>query len=187
MRVFLGGSRRVSRLNASIREKLDELVQRHLQVIIGDANGADRAMQQQLADWGYADVEVFYVGRAPRNNVGAWPMRRVSTASNLKGFEFYAAKDREMSREAECGLMLWDGQSRGTLANVENLLRVGKPVALYIGPARRFVALKSSEDLDALRNGTSSSSVSTRENSTQTEFGLGDQPRPTRKSRRRTA
>lgn len=186
-RVFLGGSRRVSRLNPAIRGKLEELVQRHMEIIIGDASGADRAMQRQLADWGYKTVEVFYVGKTPRNNLGAWPAHHIETTARLKGFDFYAAKDLEMSREAECGLMLWDGASRGTLANVDNLLRVGKPVALYVSPARRFVALKTAADLTALRKSLFGSGTAELPPSDQPELGLGDQPRPRSKPRRRTA
>ena len=44
--VFIGGSRAVSRLNDTIREQLDNLIARGRQILIGDANGADRAVQQ---------------------------------------------------------------------------------------------------------------------------------------------
>ena len=49
-RVIIGGSRVVSRLNEDIGEQLDELIQKNCKVFIGDANGADRAVQQHLAD-----------------------------------------------------------------------------------------------------------------------------------------
>lgn len=149
-RVFLGGSRKVSRLNESVRSRLAEIVRRQMQILIGDANGADRAMQRQLADWGYANVVVYFVGAAPRNNEGAWPTCRVPTPSQARGFEFYSAKDRVMAHDAECGLMLWDGESRGTLANVETLVDSGKPVAVYLSPERRFVNVLSESDLEAL-------------------------------------
>jgi hypothetical protein len=186
-RVFLGGSRRVSRLNAAIRAKLDEIVQRQMRIIIGDANGADRAMQRQLADWSYSNVEVFYVGRGPRNNVGGWRTRQVVTPPNLKGFDFYAAKDQEMAREAECGLMLWDGESRGTLANAENLLRVGKPVALYVSAAHRFIALHTAEDLTSLRTQLSVPGAKVLSPPDQTDFGLDDPVSPRSRTGRRTA
>ena len=47
--VFIGGSRAVSRLNATIRERLDDLVDKKCQMFIGDANGADKAVQQYFA------------------------------------------------------------------------------------------------------------------------------------------
>lgn len=150
-RVFLGGSRRVCRLNDAIRKRLEEIVRREMEVVVGDANGADKALQRQLADWKYPDVVVYHVGARPRNNEGGWPTTRIATGSVVKGFEFYAAKDRAMASEAECGLMLWDGESRGTITNVENLVRAGKPVAVYVSPQRRFINVLTAADMEALR------------------------------------
>ena len=150
MRVFLGGSRKVSRLNDAIRKRLEEIVRREMHVVIGDANGADRAMQVQLAEWRYPHVTVYHVGNAPRNNEGVWPTARIETPRGAKGFDFYAVKDRAMANDADCGLMLWDGSSRGTLANVESLVRSGKPVAVYTSPNRRFANVRSVSDLASL-------------------------------------
>ena len=90
-------------------------------MLIGDANGADRAVQAQFAAWNYPLVTVYFVGVKPRNNEGSWSVCRIDASSKSKDFEFYAAKDRQMAHDADCGLMIWDGESRGTLANVHNL------------------------------------------------------------------
>ncbi|OGA21523.1 MAG: hypothetical protein A3I02_13325 [Betaproteobacteria bacterium RIFCSPLOWO2_02_FULL_67_26] len=145
--VFLGGSRRIARLNESMRAKIDELLTRGLWMVVGDANGADRALQQYLADRGYEKVVVYAVTGLLRNNVGHWKVRSVDAPKGARGFELYSVKDAEMAKEASYGLMLWDGKSRGTLANVFKLLAQGKPVAVHMGPARRFVSLKSAADL----------------------------------------
>ena len=65
--VFLGGSRRIGRLNDSIRSRLDELIERRLWMFVGDANGADRALQQYLANRGYDRVIVYAVSGMLRN------------------------------------------------------------------------------------------------------------------------
>lgn len=136
--VFVGGSRKLSRLNEQIRSKLAEITERGLHVLVGDANGADRAIQAQLRDWGYSRVTVLFVGSAPRNNEGSWPTERVSPPSSARGVDYYGAKDIVMARNAEAGLVLWDGESKGTLANVRNLVREHKPVAVYFSKQRRF-------------------------------------------------
>jgi hypothetical protein len=157
-RVFLGGSRKVSRLNDIIRKRLDEIVNRGMEVVVGDANGADRALQAYFADQRYPNVTVYYVGKAPRNNVGSWHTQRVETPPDVKGFEFYSAKDRVMADDADCGLMLWDASSRGTLANVRKLVDNLKPVAVYISKSRRFVNVRSEPDLARLLEGSGSPS-----------------------------
>ncbi len=148
--VFLGGSRRIARLNESIRSKLDELVDRGLWMFVGDANGADRALQQHLARRGYERVVVYSVAGMLRNNVGRWEVRSVEAPKGVRGFDLYSVKDKAMAKDASYGFMLWDGKSRGTLENVRNLLAYGKPVAVHLRPAHRIFSLRSTEELHKL-------------------------------------
>jgi hypothetical protein len=189
-RVFLGGSRKVSRLDDRIRARLEDIVRRELQVLVGDANGADRAMQRQLADWGYRNVLVYFVGSRPRNNEGSWETRNVPTPPGARGFAFYSVKDRAMAESAECGLMLWDGESRGTLANVRTLAEAGKPVAVYVAPSRRFVNVLSVADLAALAPGLPAAVDEAPPESfagLQTAFDLAAPEHPARRTRRNAA
>lgn len=148
--VFLGGSRRIARLNDGIRSKINDLIDRGLWFFVGDANGADRALQQHLADRGYERVVVYAVAGSLRNNVGRWKVCLVDPPKGARGFDLYSTKDKRMARDASYGLMLWDGKSRGTLENVHNLLAQQKPVAVHLGPERRFVSLRSEDDLHKL-------------------------------------
>lgn len=147
--VFIGGSRAVAKLNAAVRERLDDLIQRGCHIFIGDANGADKAVQQHFAGSGYSSVTVFCVGTC-RNNVGGWPVREVASESTKKDFAYYATKDAAMAREAGCGVMLWDGKSKGTLHNIINLLGAGKKVLVYFSPEKAFRKLSTGEDLTTL-------------------------------------
>lgn len=151
VKVFIAGSRAISRLNDAVRSRLDRIMAERHSVLIGDANGADKAVQKYLADHRYVDVTVYFTGLNFRNNVGAWRVRAIHPAAGVNGgFEFYAAKDRAMADDATHGLMLWDGESRGTFANINNLIRQHKPVAVYVGSAREFVNVKSDADIDVL-------------------------------------
>jgi hypothetical protein len=151
IRVFLAGSRKLSRLPEAVRTRLQEIVGREMEVVVGDANGADRAIQSQLAAWNYPSVTVYHVGVSPRNNVGAWPTCRIETPRGARGFDFYATKDRAMAEAADCGLMVWDGISRGTLANVEALVAGAKPVAVYVSPLGRCMSVRSPSELSDLK------------------------------------
>ena len=71
-RVFIGGSRHITRLEAEVRRRLDRIVEKGLPVVIGDANGADKAVQRYLSDRQFQRVEVFSADESPRNNVGGW-------------------------------------------------------------------------------------------------------------------
>lgn len=145
-KVFIGGSRKISRLNVDVRHRLERIVQKRLPVLVGDANGVDKAVQQYLCHRNYDLVEVFCAGEKCRNNLGGWPVHEVRAIEKRKGFGFYSTKDRVMANEADVGLMIWDGKSLGTLMNMDRLIRHGKKVAVYVTPAKKFMDLKSGED-----------------------------------------
>jgi hypothetical protein len=149
MKVFIGGSRHVSRLRGEVQQRLDRIVEKKLPVLIGDANGADKAVQQYLHSKRYPNVEVFCAGSLCRNNVGNWKLRRVPPETREGSFDFYAAKDRLMSHEAAIGLMIWDGKSLGTLLNVLRLLRQHKKVVVYHVAEHQFWELKNQSQWQA--------------------------------------
>ena len=155
-KVFIGGSRRVSRLNADVRRRIDRIVEKRIGVLIGDANGADKAVQQYLKSGGYDRVEVFYAGGECRNNIGSWPLRAVPTGRRKKDFEYYATKDRLMADEASLGFMIWDGKSLGTLLNMLRLISQRKKVVVYNFPVGEFSELKNQADWEAFVSDCSS-------------------------------
>lgn len=143
--IFIGGSRHVSRLPPEVKKRLDNVVASGHRVIVGDANGADKAVQKHFLDKHYDKVTVFCSGSAPRNNLGPWVIHQVDAPKSAKGFQFYAAKDREMAREADFGLMIWDGKSPGTVLNVLRLALAGKIAVLFNVPDKDVVNIKSVE------------------------------------------
>lgn len=144
--IFIGGSRHISRLPTEIKHRLDKVMNSGHRVVIGDANGADKAVQKYFHDASYEKVTVFCSGDTFRNNLGHWQTRKVDPPKGLKGFQFYAAKDREMAREAQFGLMIWDGKSPGTVLNVLRLVRAGKIVVIFNVPDKRAINIKTQTD-----------------------------------------
>jgi hypothetical protein len=149
-KVFVGGSRAITRLDAEVKSRLDRIVAKRLAVVIGDASGADKAVQRFLAERQFEKVEVFSTDESPRNNLGSWPVRVVRPGHSRKDFDYYATKDRAMAAEATVGLMLWDGQSRGTLMNVVRLVGHAKPAVVYVQPGKRFAEVRSQSELSIL-------------------------------------
>jgi hypothetical protein len=145
-KVFVGGSRKISKLSAEVRQRLDDMVDKHLPIVIGDASGVDKSVQQYLDLKGYRDVEVFCSGTRCRNNVGNWPTRQIAVNSSRRDFDFYATKDLRMADEASSGLMIWDGESAGTLMNVLRLIRQDKNVVIFEAPKHRFLELRTDSD-----------------------------------------
>jgi hypothetical protein len=149
-KVFVGGSRHTSRLNAQIRKRLDNIIAKGFPIVVGDANGADRAVQQYLHTKRYPSVQVFCSDGVCRNNVGGWETRNIPAGTRGRDAQFYSAKDRAMAQEATVGLMVWDGNSVGTLLNAYRLLGQQKKVVIYCVPQKRFLDLKSGAEWDRL-------------------------------------
>jgi len=148
--VFLSGSRKIARLSPAVRERLDSIMQNRLSVIVGDANGADKALQRYLADATYELVTVFAAGDECRNNIGAWEIRFINTAPGLKGRDFYVQKDKAMALEADYGFVLWDGKSAGAISNALELLKQSKTALIWFTPEKDFHKIKSMPHLEAL-------------------------------------
>jgi hypothetical protein len=149
-KVFIGGSRRISRLNKAIKDRIDNIIQNEYIVLIGDANGADKAVQNYLFDKNYRNVLVFCMGDKYRNNIGNWQIQNIEAPMNKKGFSYYSIKDLEMARAADYGFMIWDAKSNGTLNNVVNLLKENKKTLLYFSPNRIFFTLTTIDNLKGL-------------------------------------
>ncbi len=147
-KVFIAGSRHLSRLNKDVKRRIDNIVEKGFTVIVGDANGVDKAVQRYLNGRRYNNVIVFCMEGGCRNNVRDWPTRTITAADpGRRDFAYYSTKDRAMVEEADYGLMLWDGRSRGTLTSIVHLVQQGKPVVVYIAPDRSFYTLRQSDHL----------------------------------------
>jgi len=149
-KVFIGGSRNIGRLSVVVRSRLDRIVAQGFPILVGDANGADKAVQQYLHSKGYANVMIYCSGNDCRNNMGSWPLRLVTVDRRTRDRRYYSAKDMVMAEDATVGLMIWDGKSAGTLMNVLRLLRQGKTVVVYDGHDLGFREMKSLDDWQAV-------------------------------------
>jgi hypothetical protein len=145
--VFVAGSRALSKLHPQVTTRLDNIVKQNFTVLVGDANGADKAVQRYLAQHKYQQV-VVYCMDVCRNNIGNWP-KHTHTAQGLRhDRQYYGIKDLAMAKDATCGFMIWDGASKGTLTNVLNLLKLQKNVLLYSAPKKDFFTVRTREELD---------------------------------------
>lgn len=149
-RVFIGGSRNISKLSPAVLERLDNIIKQGFTVLIGDANGADKAVQSYLATKTYPYVIVFCTNGICRNNLGAWQIQAVAAGGARGGFEFYTRKDAAMAQQADYGFMLWDAKSKGTLNNLLNLIGKSAAALVYLATEGKFYKIRAAHDLQLL-------------------------------------
>ncbi|MCC7418172.1 MAG: hypothetical protein IT176_13620 [Acidobacteria bacterium] len=67
--VFVAGSRQISRLPTEVSARLDTMIEKGFQILVGDGDGADKSVQRYLADRSYLNVVVCCMKNHCRNNV----------------------------------------------------------------------------------------------------------------------
>jgi hypothetical protein len=152
LKVFVAGPRAIKTLNSAVKERLKNILNQNFTIIVGDANGIDKQVQQFCLENQYNLVKVFATNGKARNNIGQWEVENVEVPSTVKGFEYYAAKDFEMAKHANYGFMIWNGKSKGTLNNMYNLIKFNKKVLVYLTSTKSFYVIKTIEHIETLKN-----------------------------------
>ena len=130
MKIFISGSKSINCLSAEIKDYIIALAKDGNEFIIGDCFGVDLAVQKLLFEKNVSAVTVYCSGETPRYNVGGWNVIALGV-KDLKGYEFYCVKDVKMALDADFGLFVWEGKSRGTKNNVEEMKKLGKPFKIF--------------------------------------------------------
>jgi hypothetical protein len=158
--VFVAGSIKVRSLPVAFVGRLEKLIASGLMVMVGDANGADRAIQQVLLDRRAPHVTVYCTGDVPRNNIGDWAVESIPSEAPPGTRRYFAAKDVAMASAADFGLMLWDAKSTGTLSNVIELTKRQKPSVVFVTTDARFFVVRDWQGLTDLVSRMSSKAKS---------------------------
>jgi len=127
MNIFISGSISINKLPPLALEKINAIIAKNYTILIGDAKGVDLLVQEYLLKKKYNNVIVYFTGENIRNNVGNWESNKIIMGTdNKKGRELYTVKDKAMANDADYGLMIWDGKSKGTLGNINEMKKQNK-------------------------------------------------------------
>ena len=125
-KVFISGSISIKSLDEEQRTVIERVVESNHTILIGDAYGVDKAVQQYLTEKDYRSVIVYFSGEKARNNIGNWQTKQIPNPENLTGRSRYQLKDKAMANDCDCGIMFWDGKSKGTKFNMDYMKSLGK-------------------------------------------------------------
>jgi len=129
MRVFISGSKSISKLPEEVKSLLDTFIATDAEILVGDCYGVDAAVQMYLDSKGYSNVIVYCSGETPRNNfvTGAKVCSYAEAAKGLTGSAFHYVKDIQMANDCDQAIMIWDGKSKGTGENIRRIKEMNKP------------------------------------------------------------
>ena len=151
--VFVSGSLSVTELSVFAKAHVRSIVTNRMNVLIGDAYGADKAIQQELyKKYDYPFVTVYASNGKARNNIGDRKIKTVDVPSGIYGRAYYEQKDIAMSHDCNFGFMLWDGKSKGTLNNIERLLSMNKLSIICLSNIHKSFKIETRQQLDNMLN-----------------------------------
>ncbi|MEG3933753.1 MULTISPECIES: hypothetical protein [unclassified Microcoleus] len=122
--VMISGSRSIKDITAGL-PSIDRIMELKFSIIVGDAGGVDKLVQEYLRRSNYLNVKVYFAlwngNGKPRNTTG---YETVGVAGN------YVDRDKMMCSVCDYGLALWDGNSRGTKDNIDRTERKTKIIRI---------------------------------------------------------
>ena len=124
--VFIAGSIKIKHLDRKFKERIDKIIASGIDLVVGDADGADTAIQTYLFEQGSSNTTVNEVKKRQRaamvhrgetmsGDVDNGPIHSVTSDLAPGVRAYFTAKDVAMAEAADYGLMMWDAISTGTL------------------------------------------------------------------------
>lgn len=141
--VFVSGSSKTQskdseyyrrKLPKDIRKELNSHMKSGNKVVVGDAPGVDRQVQDYLKKKKYSNVEVYGPGKQVRYSANKkWKTNPIDAPEFEVGSkEWLAKKDIAMTKVSDLGLaVVLDEGAKATRKNVERLIEQNKDVKVY--------------------------------------------------------
>jgi hypothetical protein len=124
------------KLPDSVAKQLDDAIKSNKRIIVGDAPGVDRQVQDYLNSKKYKKVEVYGPGKQIRYSANhEWKTRAIDDPDHEVGSkEWLAKKDEVMSKMATEGLavVLDEQGAKATRNNIDRLIKNNKDVSVYM-------------------------------------------------------
>lgn len=141
--VFISGSSKTQsedseyyrpELNKEIKDEIDRHMKAGDKIIVGDAPGVDRQVQDYLNKANYDNVEIYGPGKQVRYSANEkWKTNPIDAPEFEEGSkEWLAKKDKAMTDAADEGLaIILDEGAKATRNNVQRLIEVSKDVKVF--------------------------------------------------------
>ena len=133
MKIFLFGSKDIYGVPESLVRQLEMLLEQtngNLQFIVGDCSGIDASFHTVLSMIGARSKTTIYCMDYARNNRFEFETK-VFNSDGMEGRELYEYKDRQMCKDCDIAVTVWDGKSRGTFNCITILKAQDKPVYVF--------------------------------------------------------
>ena len=154
MKVFIGGSRSIKELDGNVIQALFEELNSNVKILVGDADGVDTEIQKFCKENNYDNIIVFASNGKARNNIGNFTVQNVTVSKDTFSKTFFAQKDIAMVDQADYGIVIWDGKSKGSLNQLYRMVRQNKPCRVYLAESKSWKTIESENAIKGMGSKT---------------------------------
>jgi len=131
--VFISGSISIKKLPNQVINSIKMMISKNMTILVGDAPGIDILVQDLCNKENYLNVIVYTVTSIPRYKANQqFQEKYIFVSQDVKSQrERQIYKDKVMSEESIFSLVVWDGVSKGSHANIIRALDNNKRVKVY--------------------------------------------------------
>ena len=152
MKVFIGGSRSIKELDEEVFHALFDELNSNTHILVGDADGVDTEIQRFCKKQNYNNITVFASNGKARNNVGNFPVQNIPVDKSTHPKAFFSQKDIAMVNQADHGIVIWDGKSKGSLDQIHRMAKQNKPCRVYLIQDKRWTTIESENTIKGIRS-----------------------------------
>jgi len=140
-KVFISGSIAVKKLDNEVLSSLQKMMQNGLQILVGDAKGVDSQIQDFFKRNNYNNIVVYSIEEFPRYIASkTFGFKKIEVATDVKGGrETQTEKDIAMTNDSDFSLVIWDGKSKGSYANILRSLEQNKGTRVFLANQNSFM------------------------------------------------
>ena len=131
--VFISGSISIKKLPIEVIKSIDTMIKKNMTILVGDAPGIDTLVQDLCHEKNYLNVIVYTITSSPRYKANQeFQEKTIFVNQDIKSQrERQTYKDSAMSKDSIFSLVVWDGSSKGSYANIKRALEKQKKVKVY--------------------------------------------------------
>lgn len=131
--VFISGSIAIKKLPSQVQESIQTMIDKKMTILVGDAPGIDTLVQDLCNKQEYTNVIVYTITSCPRYKANKdFQEKSIFVDQEIKKErERQTYKDKAMSKDSTFSLVVWDGSSKGSYANILRALESHKKVKVY--------------------------------------------------------
>ena len=131
--VFISGSISIKELPLEVSDSIKTIIKKKMTIVVGDAPGIDSLIQDLCNSENYFNIIVYTITSTPRYKANSnFQEKTISVSQEIKSQrERQTYKDKAMSVDSTFNLVIWDGSSKGSYANILRALESHKKVKVY--------------------------------------------------------